>query len=504
SWLRRGALALAASFCVAPALSATWSIVIVDTATGQVCVASATCIVGADLQNLLPVMRVGVGGAAAQSAIDQTGGNRFRIWQGFIDGKTPQDILDELAANDTSHDQRQYGIVNMDDMPVKFTGNKAGNARASVQGTNGTEKHAVQGNVLTAKKVVFQSRKTLVRSHGDLAQRVMMAMETARDLGGDGRCSCPTGMPEDCGAPPAQFDSSAAISFIVMSRIGDTDGLCDAINGCANGDYYLSLNVTPGKPKVDAVSELRKAFDIWRADLAGHPDHLLSIAEPEATALPADGQTRTTVHVMLRDVDGIPITNGTSLVEVTTESGSPITALGPVLSDGNGGYSFDVIAGTTTGLERFIVTADDGTQKATLYPYLEVRLDAPTGLHSGFDAISAQSESAIVPFTIDLGTAAAGDPYLLLGSFSGTTPGQQLGNLFIPLNFDSFFEFSARNPGPPTLPGSAGALDSAGRAQAFYDTTPVMLGELAGLRLDWAVLTASGQVAGPVGFDILP
>ena len=70
---------------------------VVDTATGEVCVAAATCLKGVDLQNLLPVLRVGVGGAAAQSAVDLTAKNRFRIWQGFLDGTPPEDILAELA-----------------------------------------------------------------------------------------------------------------------------------------------------------------------------------------------------------------------------------------------------------------------------------------------------------------------------------------------------------------------------------------------------------------------
>ena len=49
----------------------TWSIVCVNMETGEVCVASATCLGGNfPLKRWLPVIVVGKGAAAAQSAIE--------------------------------------------------------------------------------------------------------------------------------------------------------------------------------------------------------------------------------------------------------------------------------------------------------------------------------------------------------------------------------------------------------------------------------------------------
>ena len=46
-----------------------------------------------------------------------------------------------------------------------------------------------------------------------------------------------------CGSPPPAFTNSATNGGIVVSRIGDLDdALCDA-NGCADGDYFMRLNV---------------------------------------------------------------------------------------------------------------------------------------------------------------------------------------------------------------------------------------------------------------------
>ena len=90
----------AVTLLAAPSL-ATWSIVVVNTRTGEVCVASATCISGFDLKPNLALIRVGVGGAAAQSVVDQGAVNRMRIWQAMTEGRSPEEILSLLAPQDT-------------------------------------------------------------------------------------------------------------------------------------------------------------------------------------------------------------------------------------------------------------------------------------------------------------------------------------------------------------------------------------------------------------------
>ena len=55
---------------------ATWSIIAVNTQTGEVAVGSATCLTSFDLRALTPVVVVGVGGAAVQSQGDFDGRRR--------------------------------------------------------------------------------------------------------------------------------------------------------------------------------------------------------------------------------------------------------------------------------------------------------------------------------------------------------------------------------------------------------------------------------------------
>lgn len=71
----------------------------------------------------------------------------------------------------------------------------------------------------------------------------------------------------------------------------------------------------------------------------------------------------------------------------------------------------------------------------------------------------------------------AGERYLLLGTFSGTSPGMSIYGSTMPLNFDSYTAFVLANPNSGVLARSKGLLDSFGRAQS----TVVVPGNLASL-----------------------
>src|SRR5690554_5993587 len=104
---RAAAWSLAVNALLAPTASATWSILIADTRTREIALASATCVPNIDLRAETPVLLLGRGAATAQSAVDTTGANRARVWAEFARGSTPQEILDILAGTDGGHDNRQ-------------------------------------------------------------------------------------------------------------------------------------------------------------------------------------------------------------------------------------------------------------------------------------------------------------------------------------------------------------------------------------------------------------
>ncbi|MBX3321645.1 MAG: DUF1028 domain-containing protein [Phycisphaeraceae bacterium] len=258
--------------------SATWSILIVDTRTGEIGLASATCLTNTDLLQLTPVMLGGVGGATAQSFGDTTGQNRTFIRDRLLEGVAPADILPLLDAFDSGHQTRQYGLIDVNGGVATFSGTGAGAWAGGVTGKIGDYVYAVQGNVLTGSPVVMEAEHAIITTSGDLPDKLMASMQAARAMGGDGRCSCVSNNPTGCGSPPPAPFKSADIGYMIIARAGDFNA--------SNGVYGIG-----GEPVAITVSDF---------DHDGKPD------------------------VIATRFDGV-----IHLFQNTTAAGSPFTTLAP-------------------------------------------------------------------------------------------------------------------------------------------------------------------------------
>lgn len=347
---------------------ATWSIIVVDTRSHEIAIGSATCLTSFDLLRGLPVVRVGVGAAAAQSAIDANGANRRRIWDGLIAGADPEDILALLAARDPQHQSRQYGIVDIYGRAVTFTGSSDGAYANGLTGRSGTLVYAIQGNVITGQPVLDQAEAALLNTPGGLPEKLMAAMEAARAMGGDGRCSCSPANPPGCGSPPPNFTKAAHIGFMLDARRGDNDGNCST-GGCATGTYYMRFNVAfqpAGAP--DPVIQLRGQFDAWRAGLINAPDQVESRVLMTATHMLDNAVTPVTMDIELRDWRG-EVVDTTQPVEVNHDLDSAgNAAIGDVAALGNGAYRVTLTPAATPGIDRYAVTFVRGLQTRYLLP----------------------------------------------------------------------------------------------------------------------------------------
>lgn len=215
---------------------ATWSILIVDTRTGEIGVASATCLFNLDLRALTPLLITGVGGLTAQSYGDTSGQNRTFIRDRLLQGIPPPQIIDLVGNFDSGHQTRQYGLVDAHGGVATFTGAMAGGWAGGVTGQIGDLVYAVQGNVLTGQPVVGLAEQAIIGTPGDLPEKLMAAMEAAYLMGGDGRCSCNASLPQSCGSPPPSFTKTAHIGYMLVARAGDF--------AAANGVY--GIGAEPG------------------------------------------------------------------------------------------------------------------------------------------------------------------------------------------------------------------------------------------------------------------
>jgi uncharacterized Ntn-hydrolase superfamily protein len=268
TWFR--ALLVTAALALLPStVSATWSIIAVDTRTGRVVVASATCVPQASLRGfpakgLMDVQAIvvpGIGVAAAQAGVDRTRSNQMLIYEQIREGTDPRLILDMLRA-DPDIERRQFGIVDMQGRSIGFSGSGNSAAASSAQGqVPGTDiYYSVQGNILASDAVVDNAAAALEGSQGDVIARVMAAMEAADAAGGDRRCTCDTAPVPDA---PCE-GRNAHVAYILAADRDDPVG--ESFN---DGEYHMFIDVTDeniephenGNP----VITLRMRYDEWLA-----------------------------------------------------------------------------------------------------------------------------------------------------------------------------------------------------------------------------------------------
>src|SRR3954469_3785255 len=162
----------------------TFSIVATDGTEWGVAVASKFLAVGA----AVPAASAGVGAIATQSYANlayRPDGLRL-----LREGRTAQETLDALTAEDEQREQRQAGIVDAFGGAATFTGSGcipwAGGVTGSVDGHGA---YAIQGNILTGPDVVAAVQQSWESSSADdpLARRLLAALAAGDDAGGDRR-----------------------------------------------------------------------------------------------------------------------------------------------------------------------------------------------------------------------------------------------------------------------------------------------------------------------------
>ena len=267
--MKRVLLALVFIFAFHSTAFATWSIIALDRSTGQVIIASATCVPQAgfpgrpsrDLMDIQAVIVPGVGVAACQAGVDNTRANQMLVYQELLKGTDPVEIL-EMLHRDERIQSRQFGILDMQGRSIGFSGENNRFAALHVSGRVGEDIfYQVQGNILFSERVMYDAALAFTKVHGTLADRVMAAMKAADDAGGDSRCTY-----EREPKPVAACDGKTAhVAYIAIADRDDTRGTSHN-----DGDYYTYISVTDENilptENANPVKTLRMRYDAWKND----------------------------------------------------------------------------------------------------------------------------------------------------------------------------------------------------------------------------------------------
>ncbi len=212
----------------------TFSIVAVDTITGQVGSAGASCIQGSII---ISDIHPGVGAIHTQSywnAINQDSASSL-----MDQGYTPQDIIDWLVANDSQNDPtiRQYGIVDLIDggRSAGYTGENCYDFKGHKLGEN----YAIQGNILLGQSILDDMETAFLTQYGTFEEKLMASLMAANVTGADTRCT-PYGTP--------------AISAFI--RVSESDNSEDSL--------FMDINVNNAPLTLNPLDSLHLLYWDWK------------------------------------------------------------------------------------------------------------------------------------------------------------------------------------------------------------------------------------------------
>lgn len=223
--MKRALLIPAFMFALAVPAMATFSIVAIDPATGDlgVAVASRYFAVGA----VVPWADANVGAVATQANVNV--GYGPKALELLRQGLNAQQVMDRLFAEDTfpGKEGRQIAIVDAKGNIAVFTGDGAQDWKGHRKGAT----WSAQGNILVGPHVVEAMGKAFESTHDELAEKLYAALKAGDEAGGDSR-------------------GRQSASILVVRKTGGRN---------TNNDRYVYINVDDHP---EPMRELRRLLDI--------------------------------------------------------------------------------------------------------------------------------------------------------------------------------------------------------------------------------------------------
>lgn len=159
--------------------ASTFSIVAWDRETGDLGIAVESKVLG--VGPVVPWLEAGVGAIATQSYANTTyGPDGLKLLR---EGLSPEEVIAKLTGPDGEREHRQVGIVDAKGRAATFTGKRCLDWAGGRTGAG----FAAQGNILVSAATVDAMARAFAEAKGELAERLMAALEAGEKGGGDAR-----------------------------------------------------------------------------------------------------------------------------------------------------------------------------------------------------------------------------------------------------------------------------------------------------------------------------
>ncbi len=300
---------------------ATFSIVAVDTVTGAIGSAGASCIAGAQI-----IHDVVEGIGAINTQAYYLAANQARADSLLRAGLTPDSILAYLFEHDVQNDPsiRQYGVVTLAG-PGRSAGYTGDNTDA-YKGHRTGPGYSIQGNILLGAQVLDTMRYAFLNTPGPLEDKLMAVLEAADIPGADTRCL-------SCNKP-------AISAFIKVVHPGD------------GATPYLYTYVQNTNCPIDPIPLLRVQYDAWKALQRADADSSRLTLTP--ITLPANGAASASLLVEPLNSQGHELSGNVSVSTFHTGDG----AFSPATANPDGTFSVEIRSPLAKGLDTITVTIE--------------------------------------------------------------------------------------------------------------------------------------------------
>jgi uncharacterized Ntn-hydrolase superfamily protein len=225
----------------------TFSIAAVDSLTGEVGSAGASCldnIVFPNSGGAIIISTVLPGRGVIHTQAQWSAGNQFVARNKMLEGLSPTEIVAWMQTHDANFNPsiRQYGIADFSPTgsprAAGFTGANCLDWKGHKTGPN----YAIQGNILLGPAILDSIEARFLAATGSLADRLMAALQGANVVGADTRC--------------ADNGTSSLSAFLRVAKPTD-----------AANSLYLSLNVPSLPAGQEPIDSLQSLYNQWKATI---------------------------------------------------------------------------------------------------------------------------------------------------------------------------------------------------------------------------------------------